>query len=105
AITQPSVLSASASATAIACNGDHSTVTLSASGGTSPYSGTGTFDVTAGTYSYTVTDNYACSAPTSAAITQPSVLSASASATAIACNGNHSTVTLSASGGTAPYSG
>ena len=104
-ITQPSAVMASSSNTAILCNGGSSTVTVSATGGTAPYTGTGTFSRSAGTYSYTVTDANGCTATTTGNITQPSALSASSSKTAILCNGGSSTVTVSATGGTAPYSG
>src|SRR5204863_164287 len=104
-ITQPPALSASSSNTAILCNGGSSTVTVSATGGTPPYQGTGTASRSAGTYSYTVTDANSCTATTTGNITQPSALSASSSKTAILCNGGSSIVTVSASGGTAPYTG
>jgi hypothetical protein len=104
-ITQPTVLSASSSNTAILCNGGSATVTVSASGGTLPYSGTGTANRSAGTYSYTVTDGNGCRATTTGNITQPGALSASSSKTAILCNGGSSTVTVSATGGTIPYTG
>jgi hypothetical protein len=96
---------ASSSNTPILCNGGSSTVTVSATGGTPPYQGTGTATRSAGTYSYTVTDANGCTATTTGNITQPSVLNASSSKTAILCNGGSSTVTVSATGGTAPYSG
>ncbi len=47
-----------------------SNVTVSATGGTAPYSGTGVFTVSAsGTYTYTVTDAKGCSASTTATVT------------------------------------
>ena len=98
-------LAASASATPILCNGGSSTVTVSATGGTPPYVGTGSFNVGAGTYTYTVTDAKNCSASASVNISQPSALTASSSATPILCNGGSSTVSVSAEGGTPPYSG
>src|SRR5947207_14442324 len=82
-----------------------STVTVSATGGTAPYSGTGTFSVPAGTYSYTVTDSKSCTATTTGDITQPPTLVPDSSNTEIFCHGGMSTVTVSATGGTAPYSG
>jgi hypothetical protein len=96
---------ASASATSIACFGGSATVTVSATGGTAPYTGTGSFSVTAGTYTYTVTDANGCTATASVTVTQPTRLLASSSATSIACFGGTSTVTVSATGGTAPYTG
>ena len=50
-----------------------STVTVSATGGTPPYTGTGIFTgLAAGTYSYTVTDANGCSATTTVTVTEPS---------------------------------
>ena len=104
-VTQPSSLSASSSAGTISCNGGTTTVTVSATGGTAPYSGAGNFTVGAGTYNYTVTDNKGCTASTSVTVTQPSLLSATSSAGTISCNGGTTTVIVAATGGTAPYSG
>ncbi|MFM9050829.1 MAG: T9SS type A sorting domain-containing protein, partial [Bacteroidota bacterium] len=105
-ITQPAQLSVSAVAsTPIACNGGSTTVVVSASGGTGPYSGTGSFTRSAGTYSFTVTDANGCTATGSVTLTQPTAISATATAGTIACNGGSTTVTVSATGGTAPYTG
>ncbi len=104
-VTEPTVLNATASATTISCYGGTSVVTVAASGGTGPYSGTGTFNELAGTYNYTVTDANGCSASASVTITQPSQLVAASSATPILCNGGNSTVTVTATGGTTPYGG
>ena len=77
-----------------------------ATGGTAPYSGTGSFTVGAGSYTYTVTDANGCSTTTSITVSEPTALSASSSQGAsILCNGGTTTVTVSATGGTAPYSG
>src|SRR5204862_402717 len=90
----------------ILCHGGTTTVTVSASGGTSPYDGTGTFNVGAGSYSYTVTDANGCTANTSITVAEPSALSASVVQNeAIACHGGTTTVTVSALGGTSPYDG
>jgi hypothetical protein len=78
---------------------------ISASGGTVPYSGTGSFSVTAGTYSYIVTDANGCSASTSATVTEPTLLTASTNVTNVLCNGGNGSVQVSANGGTAPYTG
>lgn len=104
-IEEPDELVASSSASPILCNGGESTVTVSASGGTEPYSGTGDFTVSAGSHSFTVTDANGCSSITEIVVEEPAELSASSSATPILCNGGESTVTVSASGGTEPYSG
>ena len=104
-VTQPTLLTASSSATPILCNGGTSTVTVAAAGGTGSFTGTGTFTVTAGTYTYTVTDASGCTATTTVTITQPPLITASSSATPILCNGGTSTVTVTAAGGTGPYTG
>src|SRR5207253_4793581 len=102
-ITQPSLLTASAISGTINCFDGTTTVNISASGGTAPYSNTGTFTVTAGPYSYTVTDSKGCSALATGTITQPSLLTTSATSGTINCFGGTTTVNISASGGSAPY--
>ncbi len=99
-IAQPAVLVASSTATAILCNGGSSTVNVSATGGTAPYTGTGAFTRTAGTYTFTVTDARGCTASTTITITQPTAITASAAAGTINCFGGTTTLTVTASGGT-----
>ena len=76
AVTQPTVLTASSTSTSILCNGGTATVTVSALGGTGSYTGTGTFTVSAGTHSYTVTDANGCASTTSITVTQPALVNA-----------------------------
>ncbi|MBL7772755.1 MAG: SprB repeat-containing protein [Chitinophagaceae bacterium] len=77
-ITAPTLLTASSvQGAAIACNGGTTTVTVSGSGGTPPYTGEGTFTVGAGTHNYTVTDANGCTANTSITISEPTLLTAS----------------------------
>jgi hypothetical protein len=104
-ISEPSVLSANASGSSILCYGGVSTITVSANGGTSPFTGVGTYTLMAGTETYTVTDNNGCVTTTSVNVTEPSVLSANASASPIMCYGGVSTITVSANGGTSPFTG
>ncbi len=104
-ISEPSKLSMEVSYTPILCNGGKSTVTVSANGGTAPYTGTGSWDVSAGTYTYTVKDANGCEVSKEITISEPSKLSMEVSYTPILCNGGKSTVTVSANGGTAPYTG
>ena len=94
---------ASSTSTGILCNGTTANVIVSAIGGTSPYSGTGTFPEYAGTYNYTITDNEGCTASTSISLSEPDELIASSTSTEILCNGGTSAVTVSAIGGTTPY--
>ena len=117
-ITQPAVVSGSASITTpIACNGGGTaTVTLTGAGGTAPLSytfngvtnGTGIFaGVPAGlAYIWSVTDANLCGPVTGTLdVSQPVLLTASAAVTkAISCNGGTATITITGGGGTAPLS-
>ena len=101
-----SALKATATAGTISTHGGSTTVTITATGGTAPYTGTGISTVRAGTYYYTIQDARGCSVAASVTVTQPdSVLIASVSATKINCFGNSASVTVSATGGAAPYTG
>lgn len=115
-ITQPAALSAIISAsTNASCSGStNGSATVTAAGGTSPYTyswstsptqNTATANnLAAGSYTVTVTDNKGCIASAAATITQPTPLSASAASTAVSCNaGSNGTATVAASGGTGPY--
>lgn len=106
-VGEPAILAATAVAdSAIKCNGGTTTVTVSATGGTAPYTGTGVFTATAGTFNYTVVDANGCSTVATVTLGEPSLLGATAVAdSAIKCNGGTTTVTVSAAGGTAPYTG
>ena len=104
-VTQPALLVASSVTGIISCNGGTATIVVSATGGTAPYTGTGSFNAAAGAYSYTVTDANGCTAVTTGTLTQPAVITVTATNTAITCFGGSSTVTVSATGGTAPYTG
>ena len=96
-------LSATSAGTTISCNGSTSTVTVSATGGTAPYDGTGTFTKTAGSYSFTVTDAAGGSATTSIVIVEPSLLSAAVIAGMAPSSTGTATATVSAGGGTPTY--
>jgi hypothetical protein len=100
-----SPLVVTATATAIACNGGNSTVTVSATGGIPPYTGIGIFTRTVGTWSFTVTDATGATAISSVTVIQPTVLAVTATATPITCVGGNSTIVIGASGGTPPYTG
>ena len=105
-ITQPTALSVSASSGSIACNGGTTSVSLSPSGGTSPYTGTGPFTVSAGGHSYIVTDANGCTSSVSISVTEPTALMAMVMLSSpIACNGGTASVMVSGMGGTLAYSG
>jgi hypothetical protein len=104
-LTEPTPLVASSPGGQVECNGGTTDIVVSATGGTAPYSGTGTFNVGAGTYTYTVTDGSGCTSDVVVTVTENSLLTVNATATTIACNGDQSTITVTASGGTGPYTG
>ncbi len=115
-ISQPTQLSISIpSFSNVLCNGGSTgSATALATNGTSGYSylwsnGSTTLTInnlSAGTYTVTVTDGNGCSASSSAIITQPSLLTvAIPSATNVLCNGAASgSITALASNGTSGYS-
>ncbi|MCU0359933.1 MAG: T9SS type A sorting domain-containing protein [Bacteroidia bacterium] len=104
-ITQPSAIGMTSQAGIIFCHGGTTTIQINATGGTSPYLGTGIYTVAAGTTNFTVTDANACSSSTTITITQPSPLVATSLMGPTPCLGSLSTVTLIASGGSSPYTG
>ena len=69
-ISQPAALIASGSQPSILCNSSGTTsIVVTATGGTAPYTGTGSFTHAAGAYSYTVTDANGCSSNATGTIT------------------------------------
>lgn len=115
-ITQPTILNASiSSSTNVRCFGEQSgAATVSATGGTSPYTylwnttpvqSTTTVTMGAGTYIATVTDSKGCTDTALVVITQPAVLTASINASVnVGCfGGSNGTATTTVSGGTSPY--
>ena len=106
-LVEPTKVNISATNTEILCFGGNSEVTVVTSGGVTPYTvdDAGTYSVPAGSYTYDIVDANGCQASTSLNITEPTLLVASSSAPEILCNGGSTDVTVSAAGGTAPYSG
>jgi gliding motility-associated-like protein len=107
-------LHGSISATAIACYGGTSTVTVAGIGGFgTPYSYAyntgafgpfGTFTLTQGTYTFHITDPQACFFDTTITITQPTPVSITTTPTAATCNGTATgSVAIAATGGTPGY--
>ena len=91
--------------TPILCNGGNSTITINATGGTLPYTGTGSYNKPAGDYVFTVTDNSGCSTTDSLHIPQPGILSVNNAVNPVLCYGGNATINLSCHGGTPPYTG
>lgn len=105
-VTQPAPLTASCSVTAgIPCKGGTTVVTVTASGGVAPYSGTGTFTRSAGLSLFTITDANGARFNTSINLGEPSQLNTVVSTTPVTCVGGNSSVTINGNGGTAPYTG
>ncbi|WP_367392857.1 SprB repeat-containing protein [Lewinella sp. LCG006] len=116
AVTQPSAaLSATPTVTNVACFGETTgAINLMVSGGTTPYnylwndgaSSQNRTGLTAGTYAVTVTDANNCTqAVTNIIVTQPaSALSLTATQTNANCGGPTGSITVTAMGGTSPYS-
>src|SRR3569832_2085781 len=115
-ITEPSAVTAIGSTlTNVSCfNGNNGSATVNPGGGTSPYSyqwspiGCNSItanNLSAGTYSITVTDANGCSVISSASVSQPSLLTAAASTVSnVSCNGgNNGSATVIPGGGTTPY--
>jgi len=114
-ISQPATpLSISGTGTNVDCNGGNTgTIDIVISGGTTPYSfvwddGATTedrSDLVAGPYTINVIDGKGCAAYLCVVITEPNQLVCSVAENNISCNGaNDGTASVSASGGTAPYS-
>lgn len=102
-ITQPGALfiSVVVGLDSLACNGDSTSLTVTANGGTSPYTGTGTFTVAGGTYTITVTDAFGAVHDTIITIFEPAKIAVIAIfAGTITQNGGTTTVVVSAIGGT-----
>jgi large repetitive protein len=105
-------VSANVSADDKCSNSNNGTASSTVSGGTAPYTyawtpiggsgptGTG---LTAGTYTLTVTDNAGCTGTAVVTITAPPALTANTVMTAAGCGANNGTATVTAGGGTAPY--
>ncbi|MFZ5553513.1 MAG: gliding motility-associated C-terminal domain-containing protein [Bacteroidota bacterium] len=114
-ITQPTALSMVTNAvTNVTCNGNcDGTITVTASGATTPYTFTWTGNVSTGTlatnlcpgnYTTTVTDANGCTFSVSNTITEPALLTASTTVTDATCSQCNGGSTVTALGGTAPYS-
>ncbi len=106
-VTQPAAaLAATVTPGTITCYGGTTSIVVSATGGTAPYTGTGTFTVIAGTFNYTVTDANGCSSSVTIMITQPTQLNATVTSTNAACAGNFNSATIiisSPTGGSGLY--
>ena len=102
-ITEPVALVGNSSVTnPILCAGGVATVFVSATGGTAPYTGTGSFSLSAGPQTFTVTDANGCTTTTVTTITEPTPLSAVITSTD-EMMGMDGTATVTVTGGTPSY--
>lgn len=108
--------SLSISSSSVSCRGGSTgSATVIPSGGTAPYSyfwstaaNTSTLSgLTAGVYTHTLTDDNGCLSVASTTITEPATLLVPQSSitNTIACNGQLAVVSVTATGGDAPYAG
>ena len=112
-ISQPTALSATATAAAISCSGGLGSASVTVSGGTAPYTyawsngstSTVATGLSNGTSTVLITDAHGCTVSRSVSIAQPSALNGSVLKTAVTCfGGSNGAATSSISGGTLPYS-
>lgn len=103
-VSQPTMLSASSSVVSTPlCYGGNGVIQLSGTGGTAPYSGIGNVMVPGGNYSVIISDANGCTASVSGLLPQPSPVVAVVNSSTILCNGGVSLISVTGSGGTAPY--
>lgn len=111
-ITQPTALTATQSQVNVLCNGAATgSASVVASGGTSPYTyawsngaTTATASgLTAGSYTVTIRDANNCTITRSFTITEPTLVVLNTSSTNATCGQSNGSVSVTATGGTAPY--
>ena len=116
-VAQPTAITTSAAASAIACNGGTSTITVTASGGTgtlqyslngAAYQAGNTFSTVAASatpYNISVKDANNCTKSTTVLVSQPATLALSTAITRASCPGvSDGGIDLTVAGGTAPFS-
>ena len=111
-ITSPPVLTAPIAVTGVSCNGgSNGKAIATAGGGVAPYTYLWTngstvdsaVNLSAGTYTLTLTDNNGCTLTSSAVITQPNALTVIVTGPQMICAGTNGTLVATVSGGTTPY--
>ena len=114
-ITQPSAIVLSSTSTNVSCNGgNYGSINLSATAGVAPYTYSWSSsqttanitNLTAGSYTVTVTDANGCTAQATLTITQPNALTGTLTQqTNVLCNGSSTgSLDITVVGGTASYS-
>ncbi len=112
-ISQPITINPGITSTNAKCNGNNGTATLAPTGGSGPYTyswSTTPVKTTAtasglfpGTYSVTITDVGGCTGTATASITDVSLTLTSASVDPVCGGNNNGTASITATGGTLPY--
>ncbi len=110
-VTVNTLPSVAASVTNVLCNGGTGSATVTATGGTSPYSYLASNGATVsaqsglmpGSYTYTVTDANSCVKTQTLSITEPSAIVTTSAVTNALCNGGTGSATVTATGGTGAY--
>ena len=113
-IQDQSTLTATAAVTNVTCaNGNNGSITVTPASGQTPYTYTWAgspnttptlVNLTAGTYTATVTDGNGCTFIISQTVTQPTAVSATAAVTNVVCAGGATgSITLTPAGGNGPY--
>ncbi|TAH42926.1 MAG: T9SS type A sorting domain-containing protein [Bacteroidetes bacterium] len=87
----------------INCFGEMVEVSVLASGGSTPYVGTGLFNQTAGTVVYSVTDNNGCSGSATLTLLEPAKVEGVTSAVSTNCGGLDGSASVIPSGGDGTY--
>jgi hypothetical protein len=104
-VGQPEPVLISADFEPILCHGATTEVTISASGGTAPFVGTGVFAVGAGEQQFTVTDAEGCTYTTFITFEQPSPFLGDSIFAELSCTDGDIVLQITASGGVEPYIG
>lgn len=104
-ISEPALLEIDVTNSSILCHSDLTVITVTATGGTVPYIGIGTFNEPAGTYNYTITDNNGCTASDVIVISQPDAIVLTETVVDVTCFGlANGSIDAVISGGVSPYS-
>lgn len=113
-VTEPAQLTSTSNDTNVTCfGGNDGAIMVTPAGGTAPYTymwipnvGSGPYvnNLTAGSYSYVVTDANGCTLPVAVTLTEPPAIAGTISATnATTCGGSDGALDLTASGGTGSF--
>jgi GEVED domain/SprB repeat len=104
-VVNPTLTASASVSTPIPCVGSTGVISVSAAGGTAPYTGTGAQTAAiAGSYTYTVTDANGCTASTNATLVDPAALIAGVSANSTSLSTGSSLVLTTTPSGMTNYS-